>query len=46
MTQSASSWSCGENFYPAEIEAVLNYHEGVSESAVVARADGHWGEVP
>lgn len=36
----------GENVYPAEIEAVLNAAPGIADSAVVARPDPKWGEVP
>ena len=38
--------SGGENVYPAEIEAVLREHPGISEVAVVGVPDGDWGEVP
>jgi fatty-acyl-CoA synthase len=38
--------SGGENVYPAEIEAVLNAAPGIADSAVVARHDPKWGEVP
>ncbi len=38
--------SGGENVNPAEIEAVLNGLPGIAESAVVARPDSKWGEVP
>ena len=38
--------SGGENIYPAEIEAVLAESADVLESAVVARPDDKWGEVP
>ncbi len=37
--------SGGENVYPAEIENVLCAHPAISEAAVVAAADGRWGEV-
>ena len=36
--------SGGENVYPAEIEAVLNNHPDVKESAVIGIADKKWGE--
>lgn len=38
--------SGGENIYPAELEAVLDSCPAVAESAVIARADAKWGEVP
>jgi fatty-acyl-CoA synthase len=38
--------SGGENIYPAELEAVLAECDAITESAVVARPDGKWGEVP
>jgi fatty-acyl-CoA synthase len=38
--------SGGENIYPAEIEALINEHAAVIESAVVGMADERWGEVP
>lgn len=38
--------SGGENIYPAEIENVLNAHEGVSEVAVIGVAHEKWGETP
>jgi O-succinylbenzoic acid--CoA ligase len=34
----------GENVAPAEVEAVLEQYPDVLEAAVVARADGRWGE--
>ena len=37
--------SGGVNVYPAEIEAELVSHPGVSDAAVVAVADETWGEV-
>jgi fatty-acyl-CoA synthase len=36
----------GENVASVEIEQVLADHPCVLESAVVARVDSHWGEVP
>jgi fatty-acyl-CoA synthase len=36
----------GENVASVEIEQVLADHPSVLESAVVARVDSHWGEVP
>ncbi|MGM9923852.1 MAG: o-succinylbenzoate--CoA ligase [Bacillus sp. (in: firmicutes)] len=38
--------SGGENIYPLEVEQVLNKIAGISEAAVVGRADEKWGEVP
>ncbi len=37
--------SGGENVYPAEVEAVLNNHPAIKESAVIGIADEKWGEV-
>jgi fatty-acyl-CoA synthase len=37
--------SGGENVYPAEVENVLCAHPAISEVAVIAAADGRWGEV-
>ena len=37
--------SGGENVYPAEIEAVLDEHDGIAEAAVVPVPDEQWGEV-
>jgi fatty-acyl-CoA synthase len=37
--------SGGVNVYPAEIEAALVSHPGVSDAAVIAVADEKWGEV-
>ena len=37
--------SGGENVYPAEVEAAIYDHPGVSECAVVGVPDEHWGEV-
>ena len=34
----------GENIFPAEIEAALSEHEGVSEVAVIGVPDELWGE--
>ncbi len=36
--------SGGENVAPAEVEAVLEDHEGVLEAAVLGRVDAQWGE--
>jgi O-succinylbenzoic acid--CoA ligase len=36
--------SGGENVAPTEVEAVLEEHPGVLESAVVGRVDEQWGE--
>ncbi|MXP24393.1 AMP-binding protein [Gordonia sp. HNM0687] len=38
--------SGGENIASVEVERVLDSHPDVVESAVVARADDRWGEVP
>lgn len=38
--------SGGENIYPAEIESVLTGHPGITDVAVVGRADDRWGEIP
>jgi Acyl-CoA synthetases (AMP-forming)/AMP-acid ligases II len=37
--------SGGENVYPAEVEAVLHEHPGVTDAAVLGVADERWGEV-
>jgi len=37
--------SGGLNVYPAEVEAVLHRHDGVSEAAVFGMPDDLWGEV-
>jgi len=37
--------SGGENVYPAEVEAVLNNHPAIKESAVIGITDEKWGEV-
>ncbi|HEX4226650.1 MAG TPA: AMP-binding protein [Pseudonocardiaceae bacterium] len=37
--------SGGENVFPSEVENVLHGHPGVTEAAVVARADERWGKV-
>ena len=37
--------SGGENVYPAEVEAVLDAHPAIAESAVIAVPDPRWGEV-
>ena len=36
--------SGGENIYPAEVEAVLNAHPKILESAVIGIPDRRWGE--
>jgi fatty-acyl-CoA synthase len=36
--------SGGVNVYPAEVEAVLEDHPAIAESAVVGIADAEWGE--
>ena len=38
--------SGGENISSIEVEAVLYRHPAVSEAAVVAMPDAHWGETP
>lgn len=38
--------SGGENVASVEVEQALDSHPDVLESAVVARPDAHWGEVP
>ncbi|TMM51739.1 long-chain-fatty-acid--CoA ligase [Sulfitobacter sabulilitoris] len=38
--------SGGENIYPAEIENVLNAHEGIRECGVIGVAHEKWGETP
>ena len=38
--------SGGENIYPAEIEGVLQAHEGISEAAVIGQPSERWGESP
>jgi long-chain acyl-CoA synthetase len=38
--------SGGENIYPAEIENVLNAHEGIHECGVIGVAHEKWGETP
>jgi fatty-acyl-CoA synthase len=38
--------SGSENIYPAEVELVLDECRDIAESAVVARPDARWGEVP
>ena len=38
--------SGGENISSIEVEDVLYTHPWVSEAAVVARSDAHWGETP
>jgi len=36
--------SGGENVYPAEVERVLQSHDGISEAAVIGVPDERWGE--
>jgi long-chain acyl-CoA synthetase len=36
--------SGGENVYPAEVEAALRSHPGVSDAAVIGIPDERWGE--
>ena len=38
--------SGGENVYPAEIENLLQQHEGISEAAVIGQDSEKWGESP
>ena len=38
--------SGGENVYPAEIENLLQTHEGISEAAVIGQESDKWGESP
>lgn len=38
--------SGGENIYPAELEAILDEHPEIIESAVIGMAEERWGEVP
>ncbi len=38
--------SGGENIYPAEIEGVLQSHEGIIEAGVIGWKDEQWGQVP
>ena len=38
--------SGGENVYPAEIEKILQTHEGISEAAVIGQPSETWGESP
>jgi acyl-CoA synthetase (AMP-forming)/AMP-acid ligase II len=37
--------SGGENVHPTQVEAILNEHPGVVDSAVVGVPDEHWGEL-
>ena len=37
--------SGGENVHPTQVEAVLNEHPGVADSAVVGVPDDRWGEL-
>ena len=38
--------SGGENIYPAEIENVLNAHDGIAECGVIGVSHPKWGETP
>lgn len=38
--------SGGFNIYPVDLEAALNAHPSVAESAVIAAASAQWGETP
>ncbi|NUT15986.1 MAG: long-chain-fatty-acid--CoA ligase [Cupriavidus sp.] len=38
--------SGGENIYPAELEAAIRTVNGVTDVAVVGRADARWDEIP
>ncbi len=38
--------SGGENVYPAEIEKILQTHDGISEAAVIGQPSDTWGESP
>lgn len=38
--------SGGENIYPAELESILDDCQEIRESAIVAKKDPQWGEIP